>query len=335
MILYHDNGNWPIFRSCFNESGVACHALLKYRFVSSTLLRIASFLGFGWKLTCKTALYYPKNGEHSLIVVFDTKIPDGYLQFLKAKNPSARIVIWCWNEIDPAGKLLETADDFDIWSYSPYDCKTYGLQYNPQFYFDSIVDRFAPIQPPAEPQGKKGFLFMGREKKRKGQIDEIANQIRSAGWECQIDYLQAPSAGDRKGHRTILAYDSVVQKTLDYQGILDVAAARESGLSLRVLEAAFFHKKLITTNPVVKQYDFYDESNIYVWGHSTMTLEEFLELPYRLVSREIMNRYLVSNWAARLQAAYATNANITDTAQSDHSIPSRMAADDSIICGIR
>ena len=45
--------------------------------------------------------------------------------------------------------------------------------------------------------------------------------------------------------------------------VLDSAQAGQLGLTIRVLEALGAKKKLITTSPEVKRYDFYCEDNIF------------------------------------------------------------------------
>ena len=303
LILYFDNGNRPIFRSSFTESGIECQSWFRRGF-SLLPYRFYEHMGFLRRLKNRLIHWYPHGRAHELIVVFDTKIPSFYLRKLAKHNPQAKIVVWCWNEIKPAEKLLEKAGSTDVWSYSPSDCTQYGLRYNPQFYFDSIVKRHAESTKAQSPQGERGFLFMGRKKGREQQLADIASKIREAGWTCEVEFFEGSHNECSEGVIPTTPYELTVERTLGFQGILDVAAAQDSGLSLRVMESMFFHKKLITTNPVVARYDFFDENNIYIWGHSDKSLEEFLALPYRPVSASVARYYLISAWAARLEAAY-------------------------------
>ena len=312
LILYFDSGRKPIFRACFNESGIECRSWCASAF-SSVLFNSLSHM---WRLrsVLRGIIYYFPKQRKDLIIVFDTKVSRDYLRELRRRNPESQIAIWCWNEIKPAEKLIDKAEGLDIWSYSISDCEKYGLRYNTQFYFDSIVERYGDVRRAEAPQGGKSFLFAGRTKGREEKIEAISQQIRRAGWGCEVEYLSA-SMRRPKNCGDVIRYDELVRQMLGYQGILDIAAATTSGLSLRVMESIFFHKKLITDNSVVMDYDFYDENNIYVWGHSTCSLEEFLERPYRPVPQEIADRYLLSSWASRMCEAYGMAADGTPLTQ--------------------
>ena len=305
LVLYYDNGNKPIFRKCFNDSGIESRYWLKN---DSVFLIDMYFKRFRCIRTIlKDLIYYFPEGTDGLIILFDTNLSEPYLDTIRKRNPRAKIVIWFWNEIYNE-KMLNHLKKFDIWSYSPRDCEKYGLIYNPQFFFDSVLDRYRSFRNQEKMQGKQGFIFLGREKGRFDTIQSIADEIKKCGWGCETDYLST-SIYDRPLKMGIkyspgFQYEVCVEKVLEFQGILDAAYKQNSGLSLRVMESIFFHKKLITTNPLVSVYDFFDENNIYVWGWSKISLEEFLSRPYRPVPDDICKTYLISSWLSRFKAYY-------------------------------
>ena len=70
-----------------------------------------------------------------------------------------------------------------------------------------------------------------------------------------------------------------------------------NGLSFRVFEALYFKKKLITNNPEVKNYDFYNPNNILIWeGQNYDDILPFLDTEYIEVASEIYQKYSFSNW---------------------------------------
>ena len=305
LTVYYDNGNNPIFRGCFNESGIRCHSWLK----NDIAFQIYSRFYHNRRLRryFQDRIYYYPHNMDGLIILFDTKIPDHYLKMIKIKNPRAKIILWYWNEVNSENKVSHP-EEFDIWSNSPADCEAYGLHYNPQFFFDSITEQHRDIREQGKMQGKQSFIFMGREKGRSDLISGIAREVEKCGWSCDINYLST-CINDRPRnpadpYSAGFEYDRCIEKILNYQGILDVVYKENSGLSLRPLESIFFHKKLITNNPIVASYDFYDENNMYIWGRSKMSLEEFLSKPYRPVPDRICRRYLVSSWLSRIKTYY-------------------------------
>lgn len=79
--------------------------------------------------------------------------------------------------------------------------------------------------------------------------------------------------------------------------LLDFKNNAHEGLSFRIFESIGFKKKLITTNELVKQKDFYHKNNIFVFKNNNFSeLEEFLELPYYELPEEIYKKYSFTNW---------------------------------------
>ncbi len=305
LVIYYDNGDKPIFRNCFRESGLRWHSWLKND-ISFRLYAFSRRNKWVSRHASNLIYYFPEDTD-GLIILFDTKLSRYYLDRIRRKNPRAKIVVWYWNAVDNED-MLNVYKAVDVWSYSPSDCEKYGLLYNPQFFFDSIAERYRGCRDQGEMRGERSFIFMGRDKGRSEYLRTIADEIKKSGWGCRTDYLSTCKT-DRPERKDVLyssgfPYEKYMETALKYQGILDVVYKENSGLSLRTMESIFFHKKLITTNPAVTSYDFYDENNIYVWGRSDMSPEEFLSRPYRPVPDSICRHYLMTSWLARIKAYY-------------------------------
>ena len=306
LVIYFDNGDKPIFRDCFNQSGIRCCSWLKNRIAYKIYKQCKDIRFIRKRIEDQWLFSYPENMD-GLIILFDTKIPEHYIYKIREKNPNAKIIIWFWNVIDSEGRR-RLIKGFDVWSYSLPDCGKYGLLYNSQFFFDSILERYRDDRNKAKMEGEQKFIFMGREKGRSDIILKIADEIKKCGWDCEINFL-ATGKSDRPKNKSIqfspgFKYEEYMEKALKCQGILDAAFDENSGLSLRTMESIFFHKKLITTNSLVSEYEFFDENNIYVWDHSNLSLKEFLSRPYRPVPDSICETYLISSWLSRFKTYY-------------------------------
>ena len=113
LIIYFDNGQNPIFRDCFDKSGVRCLPWYKSDLTEScrhTLERLRV------PVPRIDGLFhrYPKDDRYSLIVVFDTMVHPTYIERLKRIAPSAKIVFWGWNAVRGAGERLGTARGLDM-----------------------------------------------------------------------------------------------------------------------------------------------------------------------------------------------------------------------------
>lgn len=79
--------------------------------------------------------------------------------------------------------------------------------------------------------------------------------------------------------------------------LLDFKNSVHNGLSFRTFESIGFRKKLITNNELVKEYDFYHPSNIFVFDDDHYEgIEDFLKKPYVHLSEQIYEKYSFSNW---------------------------------------
>ena len=94
--------------------------------------------------------------------------------------------------------------------------------------------------------------------------------------------------------------DELRKSLLKAQCVIDFSHHKQVGLTMRTIEALGMKKKLVTNNSSIVNYDFYNESNIYVLGTSTCTLEEFLVKPYKDIPDNIYKSYDIDNWVFRL-----------------------------------
>ena len=82
--------------------------------------------------------------------------------------------------------------------------------------------------------------------------------------------------------------------------LLDIAQPGQSGYTLRVMEAFFFGKKLITNQKSVKEADFYDPNNIFIIDMDSWDeLDAFLQKDIVPLSSSIVEKYTYQSWLRR------------------------------------
>lgn len=78
---------------------------------------------------------------------------------------------------------------------------------------------------------------------------------------------------------------------------LDIIRDRQSGMSFRIFESLAYQKKLITTNPIVKEYDFYSDGNVAVIDPENIHFNpEFFTTPYQPLPDAVYEKYTLQNW---------------------------------------
>lgn len=82
-------------------------------------------------------------------------------------------------------------------------------------------------------------------------------------------------------------------------GFVGVSLVRElqRGLTMRTFETMGSHKKLITTNAQVRDYDFFNEDNVCVVDRAAPQIPSaFLKSPFVPISPELYRRYSIEAW---------------------------------------
>ena len=86
---------------------------------------------------------------------------------------------------------------------------------------------------------------------------------------------------------------------LDSEVLLDLNQKGQTALTLRVMEAIFFGKKLITNNVEVKKLDCFTENNILVIDPENIDLKlirEFLDKDFQPYTHDVLMKYDYGSW---------------------------------------
>lgn len=197
--------------------------------------------------------------------------------------------IWLWNEIGQDSIDLhkwEFAQNMKsglrTFSYNPADVDAYGLYYVPQVY-RSVDGLFEDIPV------RQDCYWIGRPKGRLQHLSDIETSLKQADLTYRFKVID-------RAEDTVRYIDNL-KEICASRCLVDLYNTTNEGISLRVMEALFFKKKLITTNRFVKNYDFYNPHNIFIWGVDDVRfLKEFVETDYSPVEDVIVSRYEINNW---------------------------------------
>lgn len=142
------------------------------------------------------------------------------------------------------------------------------------------------------------------DKKRFHKLGIIANTLQSLGIRLHflvVCYDKRNLIAVKKQNfakiEPHISYLSNLENVKDSSILVEVQARAHNGLSFRVFEALNYDKKLITTNHYIRDYDFYDPANIFIWdGKNSIDLQNFLNTPMRPISEKIKRKYSFDNW---------------------------------------
>lgn len=98
-----------------------------------------------------------------------------------------------------------------------------------------------------------------------------------------------------------LTPEEVREKNIQSKAMLDISHNKQSGLSIRILESIGLKRKLVTDNPYVKEYDFYNENDIYVFNVENLVIPkaEWFGSEYE-IDENIRNGYSIDSWVEKI-----------------------------------
>ncbi|MCI9844935.1 hypothetical protein [Flavobacterium pectinovorum] len=204
-------------------------------------------------------------------------------------------IVYYWDSFEKIKGQYETMKYFDkTYSFDKFDCEKYGLIKGHNFFYNTDNSKIPEYD----------IFFIGTYDKRYDDLVKILDLIGKQ---------------NLKVHSTLFTYDESISKKLHHRNIsfiheivpfneayiynqntkiiLDIQHDTQVGLSFRPYEAIGLKKKLITTNPYIKEYDFYNPNNIFIWEkHITEIPKSFLETPYQDIDTELYNKYKLESW---------------------------------------
>lgn len=250
--------------------------------------------------------------DHTYDYIFIIKaeaISNHSLQKLRELHPGARFVLYLWdnfNNFVGGQKKLEYFDK--ILTFDIEDAPRYGLEFLPLFYLPEY-SRIGGI--PANPD--IDILFIGTiHSDRYLFLQKIATQARSFSrsvyfymfFMSQVLYyrMKLQDRAFRKVRKRNFQFKPldrvlIIDLYKQSQAVIDIQHPKQTGLTMRSIETLGARRKLITTNILIRRYDFYDPANILVVDRTNPIIsEEFLQTPYRPLPDEIYKKYSLESW---------------------------------------
>lgn len=132
-------------------------------------------------------------------------------------------------------------------------------------------------------------FFCGLPKDRMQELRQLQHLLEQEKLKCRF---VIPHREEEK-----ISYTDYLNILARSRCVIDIAQKKQTGLTRRPLEALFYRKKLISNNPCLKHYDFYNPDNIFIFGHdSADRLKAFIEAPWTEIADEIVRKYDVNEW---------------------------------------
>ena len=119
-------------------------------------------------------------------------------------------------------------------------------------------------------------------KDRYDTLIELFEKATEEGLKCDFTIVGVPK--EKQKYTNVIkyapvSYDTAIRGMANAKCIVDIIQDNSTGLTIKNCEALAFGRKLITSNPHVRDVEFYHPENICVYNNQ-MSIKEFIETPF-------------------------------------------------------
>lgn len=229
-------------------------------------------------------------------------VPVFFMEAFQKLNPNCIKLFYCWDSFDNNPNALDILHFFDRkYIFDPLDAVNHKINFRPLFFLDD----YANLEGGSE---TVDLLFLGT-----AHTDRYVISSKIKDW-CGKNALSALCFYYMQG-KFVYFYKRYFDKTFkhfDYKKlsfeslnkkqildiyrrskvILDINHPHQRGLTLRTFEALGASKKIITTNPEIKKFAFYNPNNILVIDRKNIQLNlEFFKSPYKKIQDKTLDKF--------------------------------------------
>ena len=222
----------------------------------------------------------------------------------------AKFILYLWDILETTN-VKNIIHSFDkAMSFDPYDAQNEkGLMFRPTF----CVPAYKQVK--VLNDVKFDIMFVGTLHSSRYKIIESFKCAFEKQNLSYFIYLYVPSIlvyikdlimkfpyiSIKKVNFLPITLKDTVKKMDECRCVLDINYTTQKSLSMRAYEAMFSRRKYITTNSEIKNYDFYNESNILVIDiNNPIIPKSFVESPFEDIDTNILHRYSVEGFVEDL-----------------------------------
>lgn len=260
-----------------------------------------SFLKVFFKKNIKN-IYYGKEiikrlekiGEQQdlILTIKGDFIDKRYLKQLK--NHTKRSIGFFNDSATRCPKIKKVVSAFDqAFSFEKEDCEKLGLKFAPNWiYEENRNSHNGPFE-------FKVFNISSKDK-RLPVLSKIIAELKSKQIKHKIIVF---STGEECPKSEVefffqrISLEEISKYIEKSKSLLDIKRDGQFGLTFRIFESIGLQKKLITTNPDIVNYDFYNPNNILVIDEKNPEIPiSFFESDYEKLPEEIYQKYTIKGW---------------------------------------
>lgn len=238
---------------------------------------------------------------YKTVVLFDTYAH--YSEYAhkieRTVSEDTRLILYLLNPAFFSDDYTKLSNRWEIWTFAKVDSEKYGFRYGGTFYNPHLLKLTGKENRESK---QTDVLFVGTDKGRKIYVNELENILTNEGIKCDFRIVDNFKSLFYTGYSREVSYLDLCKLICNSKVILDVVQEGQYGLTLRIMEAILFGKKVITTNKyLAKDEDFSSNENIYILDkYNFRGLKSFILKPVIPYSENLKQKYSFYSWMERL-----------------------------------
>lgn len=304
---YENIDYWPIYTD--RKGWTARQAFKLYEHLSRSLQKFVK--GDRWYDNWKVHI-----ADYDVVVVGSGVRGRDVIEYIQDCNPNARILVHFESKLDDDDRknprFYRGLKNLEFSTFDKSDSKQYGipfvlLYYDPTYY-GPLSTPLTEIRKIAVQNGiQQDVYFVGKVYDRLDRLMRIREILEEQEISHKLYIVKNTHRHYSKANARYLfdkgvSYTEVLQNVMQSRCILEILQNGQNGMSYRAMEAAIYHKKLITDNKHAKEYDFYTPERVFILGVDAIDkLKEFVcrEAPWGEDKADV-SMYTPQHWLDEL-----------------------------------
>lgn len=233
------------------------------------------------------------------------------LQLLKKHLKRSTIYLFLWNPVvEFSGNKARTmqrlkairAVSDHVTTFDAQDARNYGFSLLPQPF------RYITPQENADEAMDYDFCFIGMDKGRLPFLMRFKILAEQMGFRCFFRIVPDKGVAYSDEERAFLcdgflSYEDNLRHVARSRCLLEIVQHNQFGSTMRSVEALFFNKKIITTNPSAREEPGFDDRRVLVLdgGHAEAKLDmrdisAFMQRPLGSPGTQAMQAHEINQW---------------------------------------
>lgn len=215
----------------------------------------------------------------------------------KLKENTNNFIAYYYDSCKKYPKQLEIAHFFDeIYSYEKEDIEKHNFVETTNFIYDENIETEVI---------KYDIFNISSYDSRIDEISSVAKILSDAGFKIHfvLFYFKKLFYPNLISVTEYLDLRETKKLIAQSKAMIDIQRTDQEGLSFRTFESLGYRKKLITTNKMVKEYDFYHPNNMLVIDSEKIDIEQiknFLSLNYTEIPKDIIQKYTLTSFTKKI-----------------------------------